>query len=108
MKVNLGIWEKLTRLVILLLLLSGLVGIAIWYLPVIEQNERMRKEIVRLKQQIRKEEDHSRQMKSSIDALENDPKSLERLAREKLGYARTGETVVRFEAPVTNSTIPSP
>jgi len=34
--------------------------------------------------------------------LRNDPKTIERLMREKLGYARPDETVVRFEPPATN------
>jgi cell division protein FtsB len=32
-----------------------------------------------------------------VDALSNDPKTVERLAREKLGYARPDETVIHFE-----------
>jgi cell division protein FtsB len=41
-------------------------------------------------------------LKASIDALRNDPKAVERLAREQLGYAKPGETVVRFEPAGTN------
>jgi cell division protein FtsB len=33
---------------------------------------------------------------------------VERLARERLGYAKPGETVIRFEAPQTNSTTVTP
>jgi len=101
--VDLGIWDKLTRLVIFLLFLAGLLGIAVWYLPLIRQNERARKEILRLDTQIQKEEENSRQLKSSIDALRYDPKAVERLARERLGYARPGETVIRFEDAPTNT-----
>ncbi len=39
----------------------------------------------------------ARQLKAAIDAVQNDPRTLERLAREKLGYARTNEIVVRFD-----------
>jgi cell division protein FtsB len=35
--------------------------------------------------------------------LRNDPKTIERLTREKLGYARPDETVVRFEPATTNA-----
>lgn len=97
MNVDLGIWSKLTRVVIFLLLVAVVLGIAIWYLPLIQQNERMRKEVLRLDTQIQKEDDTSKQLKSSIDSLHNDPKAVERLARERLGYAKPGETVVRFE-----------
>jgi cell division protein FtsB len=101
-EVNLGIWSKLTRVVTGLLLVAGLLALAVWYLPLIRQNERMRKEVLRLDGLIEKEEAASKSLKTSIDALRNDPKAVERLAREKLGYAKPGETVVRFEEPATN------
>jgi cell division protein FtsB len=41
-----------------------------------------------------------------VDVLRYDPKAVERLARERLGYARPGETVVRFDPPVTNNPAP--
>lgn len=104
MKVDLGIWEKLTRVVIFLLLLAGLLGIAVWYFPLIKRNERMRKETLRLDAQIQKEEAAQRQMKASIDTLRYDSNAVERLAREKLHYAKPGETVVVFEPSATNNT----
>ena len=103
MKVNLGIWDKLTPVVIFLLFLAGLLLVGIWYLPLIRQNERYRKEILRLDNLIRKEEETGRQLRSSIDSLRYDPKAVERLARERLGYAKPGETVVRFEEARTNT-----
>ena len=105
MNVDLGIWNKLTRLLIALLVIAGLLGIAGWYLPLIRQNERMRKEVQRLGKQEKKEEETARQLKASIDALRNDPKAVERLAREQLGYAKPGETVVRFEPAGTNRAV---
>jgi len=102
--VNLGIWSKLTRVVTGLLFVAGLLALAVWYLPLIRQNERMRKEVLRLEAQIALQEAAGRELKTSIDALRNDPKSVERLAREKLGYAKQGETVIRFEEPATNRT----
>ena len=50
-----------------------------------------------------KEEEAGRQLRTSIDALRYDPKAVERLARERLGYAKPGEIVIRFEEPRTNS-----
>jgi cell division protein FtsB len=103
MNVDLGIWGKLTRVVIFLLLVAAVLGIAVWYLPLIQQNERVRKEVLRLDTQVQKEEEISKQLKASIDSLRNDPKAVERLARERLGYAKPGETVVRFEGAATNN-----
>jgi cell division protein FtsB len=100
--VDLGIWNKLTKLVIGLLLVAGLLGVGVWYLPLIKQNERMRREVQRLDTQIEKEEDWARRLKASVEAMRNDPKAVERLARQ-LGYAKPGETVIRFEDSPTNS-----
>ena len=102
MNVNLGIWGKLTRVVIFLFLVAGLMGLAVWYLPLIRTNERMREATFKLDTQIQKDEETSKQLKAAIDSLRYDPKAVERLARERLGYVKPGETVIRFEAPVTN------
>jgi cell division protein FtsB len=103
MNVDLGIWSKLTKTVAWLLLLAGLLLVGVWYLPLIQQNERMQRENLRLERELQTEKEKSRQLQADIDALRNDPKTIERLAREKLGYAKPGETVVRFEQPVTNA-----
>jgi cell division protein FtsB len=103
MNVDLGIWSKLTRAVIVLLGVAGVVGVGVWYLPLIKQNERYRQRILFLDKQIAREEETAKQLKASIDSLRHDPKATERLAREQLGYAKPGETVIRFEEPLTNS-----
>jgi cell division protein FtsB len=103
MNVDLGIWSKLTKVVAGLVVLAFLLLIGMCYLPLIHQNERMRREVLRLDAQLQKEEEKSRQLKSEIDALRNDPKTVERLTREKLGYARPDETVIRFEPAITNA-----
>jgi cell division protein FtsB len=101
--VDLGIWSKLTKVVVGLVVLAFLLLIGMCYLPLIHQNERMRAEKLRLEMELEKETEKSRQLKAEIEALRNDPKTIERLTREKLGYARPGETVVRFEPAVTNA-----
>ncbi len=99
MKVNLGVWDKLSRVVVVLLFLAGLFVVFIWYLPLIQQNQRYRKQLFDLDVRIQEQEKVGRQLRASIDALQNDPRTLERLAREKLGWAKTNETVIRFETP---------
>ncbi len=99
MSTGVSIWDKLTRLVVFLLFLAGLLAVGIWYLPLIKQNERMRKKIFALDTRIQKEEETGKQLRLQIEALAHDPKAIERLARERLGYARPGETVIRFDPP---------
>lgn len=98
MNVDDSIWDKLTRVVIGLLLLAFLVAVGVWYLPLIQQNERMRREVMRLDEELKKVSLEKRQLSASVDSLNNDPKAITRLAREKFGYAKPGETVIRFEA----------
>lgn len=98
MNAHVAIWEKLTRVVMFLLFIAGLLIVAVWYLPLIKTNQRMRTEILKLDTQIQHEEEITKQLKTSTEALRNDPKAIERLARERLGYAKAGETVIRFES----------
>ena len=97
MKVDLGIWDKLTRMVIFLLFLAGLLAVAVWYLPLIKTNEAMRKEVLRLDTQIQKGDETTKHLKASIEALRHDSKAVERVAREKLGFAKPAETIIRFQ-----------
>lgn len=98
MNVDLGIWSKLTKLVVGLLVCAGLVAITLVYLPQIQKNERYRKQILRLDDQIQKEETLAKQTREEIEAMRK-PKAVERLAREKLGYAKPDETVFIFQRP---------
>jgi cell division protein FtsB len=101
--VDLGIWSKLTKLVVGLVVLAVLLLIGMCYLPVIKQNEQMRRQILLDENQIVAEQARSKELQAKVDALLHDQKTVERLTREKLGYAKADETVIRFEAPVTNS-----
>ena len=98
-RVDLGIWDKLTKAVVFLLIIAALLAVAVWYLPLIKQNERMRAEILRLEGEVTKEKKIAMRRKVAIEALRNDPETVERYAREKLGLAKPGETVTRFEDP---------
>ena len=106
MKVNVGIWDKLSKLTVFLLLVALMsYGFYRWYLPLIQQNQRYRKELLLLDARIAENEKFRSQIKASIDSLQNDPRAVERLAREKLSLAKTNEMVVRFE-PVADRNAP--
>ena len=103
MNADVGLWDKLTRVALFLLFVALLLLVAVWYLPLIKQNERLRRTLFEKDARIQRASEEGKQLKATYDALRHDPKAVERLARERLGYARTGETVIRFEAPVTNA-----
>ena len=106
MNVDVGIWTRLNRVVIFLILVAGVLVVGIRYFPLIKQNERMRQQILRDDAKIQNAKAVNKELKTSIETLQSDPKAVERLARERLGYAKPDETVVRFETPVTNSVAP--
>ncbi len=103
MKVDLGIWSRLTQAIVALVTIAILVLIGMTYLPQIEKNEQFRRRIDKLDAELAKQRQEAKELQAEFDALRNDPKTVERLAREKLGYAKTDETVIRFEPAATNN-----
>ena len=104
MKVDLGIWSKLTQAIVALVAIAVLLLIGMTYLPLIQQNEQYRRRIDTLDLELQKQRELSKQMQAEFDALRVDSKEVERLARQTLGYAKADETVIRFEPP-TNAVV---
>jgi cell division protein FtsB len=98
--VNLGqnIWDKLFRVVLTLLVIAAVLVIFLWYEPVIELNQRMRQDKLALDVNIQKETETARKLDTALRALQN-PTTIERLARERLSYAKPGEDVIHFDPP---------
>jgi cell division protein FtsB len=84
--------------VLTLLVIAAVLGIILWYQPVIQQNQRMREEKLALDVNIDKENETARKLDAELRALQN-PTTVERLARERLSYARPGEDVIHFDPP---------
>jgi len=106
MTVDSGIWNRLTQVVVVLLVAAVLVGVGFWYVPLIRQNERMRKEVARLDSEIAREQARERELDERIHSITRDPRAVERLAREKLNLSRPGETIFRFEDLAGNASTP--
>ena len=103
MKSDSGSSNWFVQTVVGLVGLAVLVFILVSYLPLIRQNQRMGRELERLATEQTQLLETSRQLRAEIEALRHDPQTVARLAREKLGYAKPDETVVRFETPATNA-----
>lgn len=104
MKPDLGIWDKLNRAALWLLIVAGVIGVVVLFTPLFRQKERLHKELIRLDSQIEKARQENKQLDASVKLLSRDPKTIERLAREKLGYSKPGETIIRF-VPGTNTPV---
>jgi len=107
-QVDLGIWHRLSQLVIGLIVIACLIACFLWYLPVFKHNARLRKKILNLETQVKAEEETKAQLQAAIHSFLTDPKTRERIAREKLGFAKPGETVIVFEAPRDNGFLSQP
>ena len=98
MNVGQNIWDKLFRVVLTLLIIAAVLGIFLWYQPVIQQNQRMRQDKLALDVNLEKENETARKLAAALRALQN-PTTVERLARERLSYAKPGEDVIHFDPP---------
>ena len=94
---GLSIWDKLTRAVLILVVVGVVLGLCKWFQPVVEKNQRNRARLLELQQQKHEQEDIARKLDNALKSLQ-DPKTIECLAREKLNYAKPGENVIHFES----------
>ncbi|MFO1460122.1 MAG: septum formation initiator family protein [Verrucomicrobiota bacterium] len=91
-----GLWGYANRLLMALIVLSLLAAAALSYLPLIQQNRKLRGRLEMVKARYEQWDAEYRDLQAQINALQRDPKAVERAARE-LGMARPGEIIVRFE-----------
>jgi len=89
--------DFLSRVAIFVIVLICLVGVFGWYLPLIKENQSLRREIADQEATMTHLQNEIRGRKRKLTSYENDPRSAERLARENLGYSKSGETIFRFE-----------
>jgi cell division protein FtsB len=103
LNVDYGIWDKLTRAVVVLLVIAGTLGIIVLYEPVVQENQRMREEKYELDKKIEAENKVARRLDVQLHSFQDpvlERTLVERLARERLTYARPGENVIHFEPPL--------
>ena len=84
MNINLGIWDKLTKLTIFCLFILGLVCVGVWYLPLIRQNEHMRQDLLKLETKIKVAQERERELRTAYDSARTNPKTIESMVREHI------------------------
>ena len=91
-----NVWKFIQRLC-LIAIVGLVVGIVLrLYLPKIEEQKRLRAQTEALRQDIQREAEQLRQLKRKQEKLQEDPRFVEKIAREDLNYAKPGETIFRF------------
>ena len=91
-----NVW-KFTQRLSLLAIVALTVGIVLrLFLPLLERQKELRAKEAALREDIQTEAEQLRMLKLTPDKLQEDPRYIEKIAREDLGYAKPGETVFRF------------
>ena len=89
-------WKFTQRICLIVSVLLLILIVLKLFLPLIERQKelRVREDAVRL--DIQREAEQLRMLKLKQEKLQEDPRFIEKIAREDLGYAKPGETVFRF------------
>ena len=91
-----NVW-KFTQRLSLLAIVALTVGIVLrLFLPLLERQKELRAKEAALREDIQTEAEQLRMLKLKQEKLQEDPRFIEKIAREDLGYAKPGETVFRF------------
>ncbi len=74
------------------------------FVPQVRQYREYQQKKAALQEDIRLEEQMLKHLKDQQEKLRSDPRFVEKIAREEIGYAKPGETVFKFvdEEPRTN------
>ena len=73
------------------------IGIAVrLFLPLIARQKELRAREAEVRLEIQQEAEALRMLRLKQVRLQEDPRFVEKIAREKLGYAKPGETIFRF------------
>jgi cell division protein FtsB len=91
------VWQRLNRVLVLLLAVAGLLALASLFLPRYKQLTQSRAEIETLQSQVNEQKTLFARNTREVSLLKTDPVYLETIARDRLDLMKDGETVVRFE-----------
>jgi len=94
-KVDLGVWDWLGRLIVVLLVGAAAVGLVAAYLPLIKENAAIRRTINLTRQEILAEQSRIGRLEADLEASKR-PEIIEQLARDLADMARPGEVIFNF------------
>lgn len=99
-------WLILYRVATAVFVAVVIIAVISAFLPKIRQNRERQRQITAIEEENRRKEDAIKKLRKQQDQLATDPKYVEKLAREELGKAKSGETVYRFGVRKTNEHLP--
>lgn len=97
------LWHKLLPWGYFLFVLGlGVLAVVI-YQPVIRKSQEQMDRKTRLEQQITQQKNIGIKLEEELNALQNDPYYIERMARDILKYGREGEVIFKFPSDLSDS-----
>jgi len=92
-----NIWATLIQITQLLLVVAMIAAVVLWFLPVIQQSQRLQQENRDNAAKIAQAMESNRRLQQEVALLKTNPLYVERLARDKLNLGKPGEVVFRFD-----------
>ena len=89
-------WRTLYRVFLVAAALLVVVILVRFFMPKYQEEQRLRARLEEARQDVRRTAETLRELKLKQDRLREDPRYVEKVAREDLGLSKPGETVFRF------------
>jgi cell division protein FtsL len=107
-----NIWATLLPIIQGAILVGGLAVIGLFFVPVLQTENRHKAELSKLQLEIANAQDQQRELLLETELMKNDPSYVEHIARDRLNMGRPGETILRFDpypavAPGSRSVSPA-
>ena len=98
-----NIWSIIYRTACIALALLLVAAVVAAFYPKFRKEREMQRQLERLNEEVLFDKELVQHLRTKQDKLQNDPRFLERVAREELGLSKPGETVFKFvEDSATN------
>ncbi len=84
------------RLFSLFVAVAVIVAGIVTSLPLWREKAVQKRQLLQLQEELRLEQARTKEISDKITAVKSDPKTVERLGREKFGLGRSGEVIFKF------------
>jgi cell division protein FtsB len=101
------VWHKLSPWLVILLVAGVLVLVVMVFQSPLRKNQQLIARKDWLQKQIEQQKAVSIRMEDELNALQNDPYYIERMARDILKYGRVGEVIFKFPQDLSDTGNPS-
>ena len=91
-----SIWVLIHRISAALIIGVAVVWVGALFYPQFRQMRDLNSRQLQLEEEIRRDEETLQHLRAKQQRLMNDPRYVEKIAREELGLAKPGETVFKF------------